>query len=250
MTPRWSAIVTTSPRRDCTLGRCLDSMAACGWTPTIFAEPGSTHVDGYDVIQNSERLGAWHNWLRASRWALSQQSDLILTAQDDALFHPNSQEFIESIRWPRRAAFVSLYTPMHYTIDRKQRLQPTGVRKVATHNLWGALSLVWKPDTLAAVVNHPLVDSWLGVAPKRQDGERRDDYKKRTAAAFSDRRSDPSLIANIRHRHRADRQRTLVWQCGSAIRRQSPTLPSIHRSDTALTLKNAMPIASPTTESL
>lgn len=172
-------------------------MAACGWTPTIFAEPGSTHVDGYDVIQNSERLGAWHNWLRASRWALSQQSDLILTAQDDALFHPNSQEFIESIRWPRRAAFVSLYTPMHYTIDRKQRLQPTGVRKVATHNLWGALSLVWKPDTLAAVVNHPLVDSWLGVAPKRQDGERRDDYKKRTAAAFSDRRSDPSLIANI-----------------------------------------------------
>jgi hypothetical protein len=180
---KWAAVVTTAPRRDCTLKRCLDSMAACGWTPTIFAEPKSTRVRGYETLSNKSRLGVWHNWLRAARWAIEQRAEYIITVQDDSLFHPQSREFIESIDWPANAGFVSLYTPKHYSLDRQKQLHKPGVRRVITSSLWGACALVWRPETLAAVINHPIAKTWLGVRGS-------------TPAVMARRKADPALIAN------------------------------------------------------
>ena len=39
---RWSVAITTAPRQDCTLKKCVESVRQCGWEPVIFAEPGST----------------------------------------------------------------------------------------------------------------------------------------------------------------------------------------------------------------
>lgn len=180
---KWAAVVTTAPRRDCTLKRCLASMAACGWTPTIFAEPKSTTVRSYETFTNKSRQGVWHNWLRASRWAIEQRPEYIITVQDDSLFHPQSREFIESIKWPADAGFVSLYTPKHYSIDSRKQLRPPGVRRVYTSSLWGACALVWRPEALAAVINHPIAKTWLGVRGS-------------TPAVIERRKADPALIAN------------------------------------------------------
>lgn len=180
---KWAAVVTTAPRRDCTLRQCLDSMAACGWTPTVFAEPKSTQVRGYETFENKDRLGVWHNWLRAARWAIEQRPEYIITVQDDSLFHPQSREFVESIKWPKDAGFVSLYTPKHYSIDNRKQLKPPGVRKVSTSSLWGACALVWKPEALAAVINHPIAKAWLGV-------------RGLTPAVMERRKVDPALVAN------------------------------------------------------
>ena len=162
---KWAAVVTTAPRRDCTLRQCIDSMAACGWTPTIFAEPKSTTVRSYETFTNKSRLGVWHNWLQASRWAIEQRAEYIITVQDDSLFHPQSREFIESIQWPADAGFVSLYTPKHYSLDNRKQLRPPGVRRVYTSSLWGACALVWRPETLAAVINHPIAKAWCRRRP-------------------------------------------------------------------------------------
>lgn len=81
--------VTTAPRKDCTLAYCLASIEACGWTPIVFAEPGSTETD-YQTITNPVKLGIWHNWLNACRWCLeNSSSQYIMTVQDDSLFHPD-----------------------------------------------------------------------------------------------------------------------------------------------------------------
>jgi hypothetical protein len=158
-------------------------MAVCGWAPTIFAEPKSTTVRGYEVFTNKSRMGVWHNWLRAARWAIDQRAEYIITVQDDSLFHPQSREFIESIQWPADAGFVSLYTPKHYSLDSRKQLRPAGVRRVYTSSLWGACALVWRPEALAAVINHPIAKTWLGVRGS-------------TPAVMEKRKADPALIAN------------------------------------------------------
>jgi hypothetical protein len=180
---RWAVAVTTAPRRDCTLRRCIASMQACGWSPTIFAEPNATRAKGINTIENKRRLGVWHNWLQAARWAIDQDAEYIITVQDDSLFHPDSKSFIESIQWPADAAFVSLYTPKHYTVANGGRLRPPGINRIRTSSLWGACALVWRPKVLARVIDHPIAKTWLGVRGSRPE------IRQRRAA-------DPALIAN------------------------------------------------------
>ena len=125
--------VTTAPRKDCTLAYCLASIEACGWTPIVFAEPGLTETD-YQTILNPAKLGIWHNWLNACRWCLeNSSSDNIMTVQDDSLFHPDCKSFVDALLWPSKAAFVSLYTPKHYS-----RGKPVGINRIYTKSLWGA----------------------------------------------------------------------------------------------------------------
>jgi hypothetical protein len=180
---RWAVAVTTAPRRDCTLRRCIASIQGCGWEPTIFAEPGATKVKGVPLVENKKRLGVWHNWLQAARWSIDQDAEYVITIQDDSLFHPDSRLLIESIQWPADAAFVSLYTPRHYTVANGGKLRPVGVNKIRTSSLWGACALVWRPKVLAKVVDHPIAKTWLGVRGS-------------TPAVIEKRKSDPALIAN------------------------------------------------------
>jgi len=179
----WTVAVTTAPRKDSTTHRCLGSICENGWIPTIFAEPGFAMETYFKVVQNEHRLGVWHNWLASARWAIEQGTDFILTVQDDSLFHPESRLLIESIQWPADAAFVSLYTPKHYTVGKGGEYRPVGVRRVNTSSLWGACALVWRPSMLARFVDHPIAKTWLGVRGS-------------TRAVMDKRKADPALIAN------------------------------------------------------
>jgi len=200
---RWAVAVTTAPRRDCTLGECLQSLRQCGWSPVVFAEPGSTRTDEV-TIQNPRRLGTWHNWVQSLRWCLENtDADAILTVQDDALFHPDSKTFAESSMWPRGdCAFLSLYTPRHYSIYKKKfKSDPDlyrrpGVNRIHTKSLWGSLALVWPRHVAEQVIEHPLIQSWQGAAPNRKKSESRESWQARRKAFADKRTADPSLIAN------------------------------------------------------
>jgi hypothetical protein len=187
MQKHWTCIVNTAPRKQPTLAKCLGSLAAAGWEPVVFAEPGSVMTE-HATHWNGQRLGVWQNWLKACRWALDETSaDLILTAQDDIRIHPDSKAFIESIDWPKNAAFVSLYTPKHYTIRTWDgTFRPRGVNAIKTRSLWGACAIVWRREQLAKVLQHKIAHRWNGVPPRSSSRE----------SVMQARRDNPALIAN------------------------------------------------------
>lgn len=184
MVASWFCAVTTAPRKDCTLRQCVDSMRLAGFDPTIFAEPESTTVD-CKTIANPHRLGVWHNWLASCHYALSHDVNFVLTVQDDSIFHPDSREFIESIAWPKSAAFVSLYTPKHYSIANNKKFRPKGINRIVTRSLWGACALVWQPSVLSQFVSHKIAKTWAGARPRSGDMQ-----------VMDSRRANPHTIAN------------------------------------------------------
>lgn len=186
---KWAVAVTTAPRKECTLNTCLDSISICGWENIhIFSEPESTlPTIGTNHI-NLERLGVWRNWVQSVRWIITNtDAELILTVQDDSLFHPDSKEYVEQALWPSNdCGFISLYTPKHYTIIKKKYTKPPGLNRIITKSLWGACALVWSRYVLEQIVlEHPLIDTWLGAAPKSKD-----------KSIYQKRKENPSLIAN------------------------------------------------------
>ena len=87
---KWFTAVATAPRQDCTLQKCIDSLIVAGFNPTIFAEPNSTKTE-CQTIMNSQKKGVWYNWLDSCEYALNNtNANVIMTVQDDSLFHPDS----------------------------------------------------------------------------------------------------------------------------------------------------------------
>ena len=173
----WTVMVTTAPRRDCTLLECVDSIRRAGWEPRVFAEPGSTKTDAW-TFENPSRKGVWHNWRDSASWCLRHtDSQYILTVQDDSLFHRDSRTFAESALWPaRNAAFVSLYTPKHYTINGLREYRPAGINRIKTRSLWGACALIWDRRVLEAVIYHRIARGWVGAA---RNNKQRREFQKR-----------------------------------------------------------------------
>lgn len=134
----------------------------------MFAEPGSSPTGDRVRFDNPERLGIWHNWLRAARWALDQTSDYIMTVQDDTDFHPESRLLIESTQWPEDAGYISLYTPKHYQQWKNGTPRQTGFYSVKTQSMWGAMALVFTPSVLERIVTHPRAINWNGIKPKNR----------------------------------------------------------------------------------
>lgn len=198
----WTAVLTTAPRRDPTVHLSIESLRHAGLEPIVFAEPDSPATDALTYTAPT-RLGVWHNWLRSAHWALDNTSAAyILTVQDDALLHPDSQAFLSALPWPNNAAFVSLYTPRLYSFTSpRQGFQPLppGLRRIHTRSLWGALALVWERSALAAALAHPLAASWLGAKPRRYitvEGRRHRRTRPEIEAIYQHRRQDPATIAN------------------------------------------------------
>lgn len=185
---KWFTAVTTSPRIDCTLQRSVDSMVACGFDPVIFAEPNSTILSNRLTIQNQKRLGVWHNWLNSCIYAIhNTDAEIIMTVQDDSLFHPDCKSFTELLLWPDEdCGFLSLYTPKHYTINRNTKEnRPVGVNRIYTKSLWGACSLVWHRDVLKSVIESEIAQNWCGAKPR--SGKQ---------SVYEKRRRNPEIIAN------------------------------------------------------
>ena len=185
----WCSVVTTAPRKDCTLRQCIDSMEIAGFRPIIFAEPNSTPIANLTTIKNTERKGVWYNWLQSCEYALEKSSaDIIMTVQDDSLFHPDSKTFAESLLWPAEdCGFLSLYTPKHYSVvpHYKTKLRDIGVNRVYTRSLWGACALIWPRAVLEAVVDHEVTKTWLGAPTKS-----------RSKTVMERRKANPHLVQN------------------------------------------------------
>lgn len=180
---KWAVAVTSAPRKPCVLMASIESLRLCDWEPVVFAEPGSTEVD-CETRWNESRRGVWHNWLESCRWALETGAEFVLTSQDDAIYHPDSRDFIESIEWPEGAAFISLYTPRHYS-RRNGKPRPTGINRIITRSLWGAVSIAWRRDQLQATIDHKIARTWAGARPKSGSQE-----------VIDRRRAEPWRIAN------------------------------------------------------
>tara|TARA_R110000824_G_scaffold95111_3_gene228868 strand:- start:1244 stop:2578 length:1335 start_codon:yes stop_codon:yes gene_type:complete len=185
----WFTAVTTAPRPECTLQQCIDSLIVAGFNPTIFAEPNSTKIKSCRTIVNPERMGVWYNWLNSCEHALNNTSaNVIMTVQDDSLFHPDCKTFSEKILWPAEdCGFVSLYTPKHYSVvpHFKTKERDIGVNRVHTRSLWGACALIWPREVLEAVLEHEVTKTWLG-APTRS----------RSQSVMDKRRADRTLVQN------------------------------------------------------
>ena len=194
---RWAVAVTTAPRRDCTLLGCIESIRKCGWEPVVFAEPGSTKTDCV-TFWNETRKGVWHNWRAASEWCLAQETEFVMTVQDDALFHPDTRTFANEILWPicGSVGYVSFYTPKHYQEWADGRQRPFGIYPVNTNSVWGAMALVFPPKVLRQLLDHPRALSWLGAKPSLKKGESKEEFRIRCEAHKEKRRQEPWLIQN------------------------------------------------------
>jgi hypothetical protein len=183
---KWTVVVTTAPRKCCTLIGTIESLQDCGFNPVVFAEPGASETSQL-TFTNEQRLGVWHNWLKASHWALEQGPDLIMTVQDDTDFHPECKLLVESIEWPEDAGYVSLYTPKHYQHWRDGSKRPDGLYAVSTKSMWGACALVFRPEVLRQLVEHPRAQSWVGV--RCRDNKKWQELKEKRIA-------NPHMIQN------------------------------------------------------
>lgn len=189
----WVVTVTTAPRAINYLPACLQSLAVAGWTdPVVFAEPESKVPAGVTTVQNETRRGCFHNWVHSARWALENTTaDQILMVQDDVVVHPDSRKVFEShCMWPKDAAFVSLYTPSHYSKKK------AGILKVTTRNLWGTCAVVWRREILEAVIGSQLIQTWQGLPPARKKGERSDHHRQRRIEFTNERKKNPHKINN------------------------------------------------------
>lgn len=194
---RWSVAITTSPRKDCTLQQCIESIRRCGWEPVVFAEPGSTKTDCV-TFWNETRKGVWHNWRAAAEWCLAQETEFVMTVQDDSIFHPETREFANKILWPPvgSVGYVSFYTPQHYQQWTDGRQRPFGVYSVNTNSVWGAMALAFPPKVLRELLNHPRALGWLGAKITWRPGESKADFQARWEAVQETRRREPWLIQN------------------------------------------------------
>ena len=194
-TENWFVAVTTAPREVPTVGTCLESLTVAGFRPYIFAEPNTNGIDmdiyNERMFQHEERQGVWRNWIYSAKYAIeNSNAEIIMTVQDDSLFHPDSKTFAESILWPaRNVGFVSLYTPRHYSMTSKNKTKerPPGVNRIYTKSLWGACALVWPRKVLEEVLRSDYIYSWLG-APTRT--------KSIWGKKQKERKENPALIQN------------------------------------------------------
>ena len=165
--------MTSAPRVNPTLLDSVESLAAAGFTPTVFAEP-HTNLDGLPhwcgVVQRPKRLGAWRNWVDMCRQLLEQGTEYVVTFQDDIFLSPIALEMLDRFPWPANCGALSFYAPAHYYPWEED--EPKW-RKVISNSLWGALGLVFKSDDLREMLDLPMAQKWRGAGAraKRLGGE-------------------------------------------------------------------------------
>jgi len=169
---RWAVGVTTAPRLVPTLARCVASIQAAGWSDLrIFAEPGSDLKGlgaGAEVIQRTERLGAFRNFVASMRELLAEHSkaQAILLFQDDVILCREVRDFLERDLWPSpKTGVISIYTPNHKVYAPED---VKGCRWINSKWLIGACALAFPRHVAEAIVAHPLAKNWRGAAKGSQ----------------------------------------------------------------------------------
>lgn len=165
---KWAVGMTTAPRRESTVRQALASHRLNGWEPILFAEPGSD-LAGIDapIVQNTERLGVWFNWVQQATKLLEWFPDAthILTTQDDCEFVPGTRELVDAYTFPEDAAFVSLYLPMKIAsvrVNGRRERRPPGIQPIEQARLHGSLALAFPRNSLERILKHPIARGWSG----------------------------------------------------------------------------------------
>lgn len=160
----WFVGVRTAPRRVSTLLQSVASIVAAGWTPTIFAEPGTdlSGLERFPIVQRTERLGVWGNWRDILERAAASDAEQVLTCEDDAVVVPGAREFVEAsgILAQPRVGFTSLYT------SKAHHQASQGWHTVDTSKwgcFWGSVAMVMPRHSVEQIVQHRIAQDWRGI---------------------------------------------------------------------------------------
>jgi hypothetical protein len=166
----WAVGVTTAPRQQPTLERCLDSLIRAGWhRPRLFVDSAVTvperHAD-LPVTLRESRLGAWPNYYLTLAELLMREphADAYLLVQDDVIVYDrqNLRAYLERCLWPDEpVGAVSLFCSREYTQS------SAGWHRHAGRWVWGAQAFIFPRESAKRFVSDPLVlghrwNSWNG----------------------------------------------------------------------------------------
>ena len=172
----WAVGVTTAPREEPTLARCLASLAAAGWDePVVFAEPQAQVPERFhrlDIVRRAAPLGVVGNWLLAlSELVIRQpEADAYVMVQDDAVFCRSVRPYLERTLWPaERVGLVSVYRPALYAAE-KGGFAPVEL----AHPLAAALTHIFPPAAARQAVasGAAMAQRWRAY----HEGQRRLDW--------------------------------------------------------------------------
>jgi hypothetical protein len=164
----WAVGVTTAPRRQPTLDRCLDSLARAGWErPRLFIDGDVTLSPAASALPRTvrdDRVGAWPAYVLALHELLMREprADAYLLVQDDALFYDREplRAYLEDhVLWPGRGrGVVSLYCSKAYTHP------SAGWHPMGDPWGWGALAFLFPNPLARAFLLDPQVfdHRWTG----------------------------------------------------------------------------------------
>ena len=157
---KWAVGITTAPRQEPTLQRCVESLRFAGWdSPRLFVDGNvdlPSDLKNLEITHRSPQIGAWPNFFLSlcELYLREPTADAYMMVQDDSLFyrHAESRRSVEEILWPaKRSGIVSLYCSRAHT-DSKSGWHP-----LKGDLLWGALALIFSREALLEFTSHPQV---------------------------------------------------------------------------------------------
>ncbi len=152
----WMVGVTTSPRREDTLDRTLDSIRRAGWSsPWLFFDSAVQVAERHahlPVTYREARTGAWPNYYLSLTEMLMRDpnADAYMIVQDDVVLShsENLRTYLEQILWPDdETGVVSLFCSSVY--HREQE----GWRALDEKWVWGALAFIFSNEAAWAFIS-------------------------------------------------------------------------------------------------
>lgn len=156
----WAVGITTAPRRQPTLERCLRSLQACGWDQLhLFIDGDVSVAEEFSAASRTTRqpaAGAWRNFYLSLSELLrrSPTATALMMVQDDALWptHLPVRDYLEQIRWPDDGRFViSPYCCADYTEEK------SGWHEFRDTWAYGAVALIFSRSAAEEFLADPIV---------------------------------------------------------------------------------------------
>lgn len=165
--------IITAPRPRSTIGASIESMRKAGFKQdvTIFAEPGTDLpvCDGCHIMQNSQVLGNFRNWVACLQWLTAAPSEWYMICEDDIAWASNAAADLDhdlfNWRHPSSAGALSLYCPIRMSKVIERRYGSPLVQGYYGINLgrstWGAQCLVFHHTWAASLLNSSVLRAYM-----------------------------------------------------------------------------------------
>lgn len=155
--------VTVAARRDRTLERTLNSLAAAGIPrPRLFADGDVELPEGFEVSQRKPEIGGWPNfWLALTELvAREPEADCFMLVQDDAVFCKGTYALLKRLNIPEDCGFLSVYCPTCYNGKLGWQEGPTG------YGMASALTVAFPGERAYEFLLHPWAANHRLHSPK------------------------------------------------------------------------------------